>query len=194
MGGNQKNNLVSDGTGSGVDSSTSGVDGSAGGVVNSSAGRGDNLVHASLALAGQRRKDRAAVLATFGISGHIPAVAFGAVTDGEVPACDAQQRDDNAEVDDDADDDEGDQSVDEVSVVEGGLLDGEAQAVGGVLRTDEAEQRSDERGDEGINQHLEGSTDHDGDGQVDNIASQEEIFEACRVNTYVEISICANSC
>lgn len=85
----------------------------------------------------------------------------------------------HAEVDNGADDDEGNEGIYEETVLEARPTDVEGQ-VAGAAWLDHADEGCDEGGHEGVDELLEGSTHDHGHGQVHDIAAQEELLEACR--------------
>jgi hypothetical protein len=105
--------------------------------------------------------------------------ALGAGADGEETVHETHKGKDDSDVDDEADDDEGDESINEETVRESGTVGFELEVLSGIGRTNHTKEGGDERGDESIDEFLEGSTNNDGDSEVDDITPKDEISEAC---------------
>ena len=106
---------------------------------------------------------------------------FRAGAEREKAVHQTHERKDNTGVDNEADDDEGDTLGDEKTIVESGSIDGEREFVGGIRRANHTKEGGDERGDESIDEILEGLTDNDSDGEIDDIASEDKVLEACKM-------------
>jgi hypothetical protein len=85
---------------------------------------------------------------------------------------------DQEEVDDTGDDEEVDDGCEEVAILDGRLSDGEDEIREVGLAYDRSNKRGDDVFDEGFGDGGEGGTDDDGDGQIDDVATKDEVAKA----------------
>lgn len=85
---------------------------------------------------------------------------------------------DEEEVDDEGDDEEVDDGVEEVAVLDGRLMEGEDKIGEVGLTYDGGDKRSDDVFDERFSDRSESCADDDGDGEVDDVAAQDEVAKA----------------